>query len=203
MERVLDSTRTLLENRPFSQISINDICIAADVSPSTIYARFRTKRAILEALFDEHERRVAALQEQLVAEFVGASDIRRAVSSLAWGWFRFLVVNDPVRRALATNPDTRRQNDRIIAATRGLLDTVLPGLFPHLDRRQLRGLFVAVRAAGSYIELTVEPLGRSTLIDVGSTVPEQITEDVEHLIDMLAVYAESVMNPPATVAPGD
>jgi AcrR family transcriptional regulator len=56
LERILDATEALLNERPFDQVSMAAIAKAAKASLSSIYARFESKAVLLRAL---HERFVA------------------------------------------------------------------------------------------------------------------------------------------------
>jgi AcrR family transcriptional regulator len=56
LERLLDATERLLDQRPFDRISVQDIVAEADASVGAFYGRFPSKDAVLHAL---HERYVA------------------------------------------------------------------------------------------------------------------------------------------------
>ena len=53
-ERVLRATDELLRERHFAEITVNDICIAADISPSSLYGRFVTKDAVRATRYQQH-----------------------------------------------------------------------------------------------------------------------------------------------------
>ena len=61
-ERVLRATDELLHHRSFAEITVNEICIAAETSPSSLYGRFVTKDAVLATLYQQH---VEAAHESL------------------------------------------------------------------------------------------------------------------------------------------
>lgn len=191
-ERVLTATRDLLAERSFASVTINDICIAADVSPSTIYARFRTKRAILEAMLDQYRLDIDDLHDQLVERFLEADELRHGIAAMVWGWYEFLVLQDTTRRALMSDPGTRRHTEGLATDALETMATVLPERFPHLDRRAVRGLFVALRTAGAYVEQTIQTLRQSGGREIAWPPPAEVADDVEHLVDMVTVYAASV-----------
>lgn len=52
-ERIVESTEAMLDGRDWDTITVEDVCLAAEVSPSSFYRRFRSK----DALLDEIHRR--------------------------------------------------------------------------------------------------------------------------------------------------
>lgn len=46
--------KAALVTKPYSKITVSEICVQADVSRKTFYALFRDKEAIVESLFDQH-----------------------------------------------------------------------------------------------------------------------------------------------------
>jgi AcrR family transcriptional regulator len=53
-ERIVEAARELLQTCDFSEVSLAQIADAADVSQGTLYARFRTKCALLHHLHEDH-----------------------------------------------------------------------------------------------------------------------------------------------------
>ena len=64
MERILDATERLLKKRPFREIAVAEIAQEAKAAPTSLYARFESKQAILGALFERH----ALAQRKLIEE---------------------------------------------------------------------------------------------------------------------------------------
>jgi AcrR family transcriptional regulator len=62
MDRILQTGQALLDGRRFADVSVNEICIAADVSLSSFYARFESKERLLAVL---HEQHIARRREQI------------------------------------------------------------------------------------------------------------------------------------------
>lgn len=56
-ERILDTAEQLLADRPFELVSIDDIVNEAVVSRSSFYARFASKEALLDPLFERYAQR--------------------------------------------------------------------------------------------------------------------------------------------------
>ena len=62
-ERICEATLSLLAERPFASISVDDIVVRAGCSTSSFYARFSSKIGVLHHLQD----RVVAVGEELIA----------------------------------------------------------------------------------------------------------------------------------------
>lgn len=60
LEAILDATLRLLNEKPFDEIRVLEICERASCSPPSFYRRFRDKEALLHAV---HERHVAFVVE--------------------------------------------------------------------------------------------------------------------------------------------
>ena len=77
LERLLDSTEALLEERPFEDISVDAIVRRAKTSVGAFYARFRDKDALLPALYARYDRWIGneaqILRETRPWESVGSS----------------------------------------------------------------------------------------------------------------------------------
>jgi len=61
LERILDATERLLQVRPFREITVAEIAAEASASPTSLYARFQNKQALLGALFERHSASQQAL----------------------------------------------------------------------------------------------------------------------------------------------
>lgn len=57
LDRLLDSAEQLLDGRPFSEITILEICCAADISSSSFYSRFMDKDAFVACLHRRSNQR--------------------------------------------------------------------------------------------------------------------------------------------------
>lgn len=62
LDRIIAATENLMDGRDYESISVQEICEASEVSPSSFYARFENKETLLFAL---HERHRAARFEKL------------------------------------------------------------------------------------------------------------------------------------------
>ena len=52
-ERIVEASRDLLDGRDWATVTIEDVCLAAEVSPSSFYSRFRSKDDLLDVV---HQR---------------------------------------------------------------------------------------------------------------------------------------------------
>lgn len=49
-ERIVDATEAMLDGRDWESITVEDVCLSADVSPSSFYRRFSSKDALLDEI---------------------------------------------------------------------------------------------------------------------------------------------------------
>jgi AcrR family transcriptional regulator len=67
LEAIVRATETLLEQRPFAEISVQDIVMAAGCSNGSFYARFAAKEDLLPHLYARYDDELAARIEALDA----------------------------------------------------------------------------------------------------------------------------------------
>ena len=83
LTRFVDATRSLLEERPFEEITVADIVSKAERTVGSFYARFEDKEAVLFVLVDDMHQRLRELtrafcdpvrwDDQTLADFVAES----------------------------------------------------------------------------------------------------------------------------------
>lgn len=61
LDRILDATLGLLDGRDFDDVPVLEITAAAEISASSLYARFPTKASLLQALHERHLERARAV----------------------------------------------------------------------------------------------------------------------------------------------
>ncbi len=106
VERILVATDGLMSTRPFKELTVQDICLAADVSPSSFYARFATKEHVLIALFELHSDRARSEAEAVLAEVVERSDPHTEIIRELTGHFvRFVRRNWALIASIHAEPD--------------------------------------------------------------------------------------------------
>ena len=105
-ERLLDALESLLEDRVFEQISIQDIARDAGVAVGTVYRRFRNKEALLPPLYrrldtryDDWAQTVWADPEAACAS-PDATGLRWLIRHLIAAHVRFYRANAPLLRTL-------------------------------------------------------------------------------------------------------
>jgi AcrR family transcriptional regulator len=68
LERILAATERLMARRSFRDITVAEIAQEASASPTSIYARFQDKQALLGAVFERH----ALAQRELIGQLLHA-----------------------------------------------------------------------------------------------------------------------------------
>ncbi len=97
VEKILRAAETLVAERPFRDITVQDLCIEADVSPSSFYARFPAKEDVLLAVFDLHSREAREDATAVIKEVVDRSgSVEEVVRALLGAYLRFVRRNGPV-----------------------------------------------------------------------------------------------------------
>jgi AcrR family transcriptional regulator len=106
VERILGATEELITQRTFSELTVQDICTAAEVSTSSFYARFPAKEDVLLALFDLHQREARASLEVSLREVQHAEGTRDEVLAVLLDHFvRFTRRNGPVMVSIFREPN--------------------------------------------------------------------------------------------------
>lgn len=101
VERVLAATDRLVADRPFSEVPVGDICIEADVSMSSLYARFPKKDDILAALFERHALVARDAAAATVAEAMAdGADIERITRVVLAAFISFVREHGPLMRSI-------------------------------------------------------------------------------------------------------
>lgn len=89
LERLVDATRSLLEEKPFEAIGVGEIVRRARSSVGVFYARFGDKDGLLDYLDERYAQDMIASLEEFLAS---AEARRRSLSSLTEDLWRRLVV---------------------------------------------------------------------------------------------------------------
>lgn len=64
-KRIIRAARTLIAERGYANVSLDDIASAADISRQTLYLQFGSKIGILHSIVDDEESGLAELQEAM------------------------------------------------------------------------------------------------------------------------------------------
>jgi AcrR family transcriptional regulator len=63
-ERLLSAAEALLAERPFEEVSVNDICVRAGHSVGAFYRRFESREGLLQVLHERYTERAIHLQSR-------------------------------------------------------------------------------------------------------------------------------------------
>ena len=137
-ERILQAAEELLDGRDFEDIPILEIADAAEVSSSSLYARFPTKAVLLRCL---HERHMARMQRQADA----------VIASGAWDSLSLEAI---IRQLLVLYLAHRRTREGLLRTFE--LAAVRDSSF--VRRRQETDSYI-VRAIHAYLVARMEPAG--------------------------------------------
>jgi len=189
-DRILDATERLLHERRFDEISTNELCIEADVSSSSLYARFPSKDAVLLALIDRYADRSSASIERaaaLIIPIAAGGDLEEITRGVLREFLEFARANDHLERAFVAHPvarqrlaDTLPSSDVADIAVRNLQ------LSGRIDDAALRRLDFAIRAAAAVIHRAV---GSNLRFAVAMEMPDE--ELLDEVATMIAGYLRS------------
>lgn len=183
LERILDTARQMLLTRRFHELSINDLCIAADVSVSSFYARFPSKDALLFALLEEMENRssdqISRVLQSVTANHMSREELVRIVTDELILYAR---VEGHLEQIAAEEPVSReriRQMHNNAAAT---AITLASAAFD-LDAEGLRAAEFAVRSASAVVYRAV-----SSYVEFANEMHMDDTELAERTAALILAY---------------
>ena len=141
LRRILDATRALLAEHDAEEVTLRGIAAEAGVSQSSLFARFRTKEALLDYVHEENCRARLELAEAAIADLEAREvEMDELVRSLIRTFVEHLRTDGPLVRSLT---HAGRQVPSILERETGLRrriaerarDTVLARL-PEARRKQ-------------------------------------------------------------------
>ncbi|MFZ4519337.1 MAG: TetR/AcrR family transcriptional regulator [Microthrixaceae bacterium] len=191
--RILRAAEDLVADRAFRDITVQDICISADVSPSSFYARFPTKEDVLLALFDLHSQEARADATAAIGEVVERSGtVDEVVRALLGAYLRFVRRNGQVMTSIFSEPALVERYMALGSEITGDLGRVLGALFGADDRQFLVRAEFAARLAAAGIQRA---------IGVPTHFGERMGLDDEQLLDeltsMLTPYLRAAAESPS------
>jgi AcrR family transcriptional regulator len=187
-ERILSATEQLISERAFGELTVQDICAAAEVSSSSFYARFPAKEDVLVALFDLHRREAKVSAEDSLREVAAAGgDRQQALAVLVGQFLVFARRNGPLMVSIFREPALVDRYYALSNEVNDLLVDYLCGLY-EIDARSFRrraefGVRVCAAAVQRAIGLPTRFGERMGLDD---------TEMVEELTRMMSGYLDDV-----------
>ena len=163
--RILDVAWLLFCTPGASEVSVREVCAAADTSPSSFYARFRDRAGLLEHVIDRFEQEfLQAIEDAIRAPHVG-NDLPTFVYELVTSTLELASLRAPlvgrVRRAAMEDPGVaerwRLYEVRTFAALEGSLERVHPGPRAKAIAMRHRMLSPAIEAIYRGVDGTVAP----------------------------------------------
>lgn len=202
MDRILATGQALLDGRRFADVSVNEICIAADVSPSSFYARFESKERLLVVLHEQHiAQRREQIQTVLDELLAPRPDVRSFLLQAAAIYLAVQEMDQPMVQTLRQEQlavpglaDRLQSLDHeFLTAVTDAAASLVPGAVEdtELYRRMLFATSVVALALRESIHMS------QSLIP---TVPVADQRVVDEIIDLWMLYAFSG-NPPDRPAP--
>jgi AcrR family transcriptional regulator len=112
MQSILDATAALLDEKSFTEISINDIVGRAGCSVGAFYGRFQDKDALLQALDEEYfHDMLVSVQAAVLDANLAAVDLPEVIRRLVQALYEVLARRRGLMRTLIlaarTQPDPR------------------------------------------------------------------------------------------------
>ncbi|KLR60742.1 transcriptional regulator, TetR family [Actinobacteria bacterium IMCC26207] len=105
VERILLATEQLMIGQRFNDLTVQDICLAADVSASSFYARFAAREDVLIALFDMHAEQAREEAAQGIADVMArGGDREEIVAQLIRHFLRFVRSNGAIMVSIYNDP---------------------------------------------------------------------------------------------------
>ena len=194
-DRILDAAERLLHERRFDQISTNDLCIEADVSSSSLYARFPSKDAVLLALIDRYaERSSESIRRatDLIVPVGAGGDLTEITRAVLLEFITFARENDHLERAFGAHPVARDRVASLLPST-DVADIAVDRLqlLGVIDDRALRRLDFAIRAAAAIVHRAV---GSNLRFAVAMGMPDD--ELIDEVATMVSGYLRTALLSP-------
>ncbi|MEX0768201.1 MAG: TetR/AcrR family transcriptional regulator [Microthrixaceae bacterium] len=156
LARILNAADSLLSSRTFKEISVHELCLFADVSSSSFYARFHSKQDVLLALFELHSQQAQedaflALTEIVARE--GSSEEK--VRALLGSYLCFVRRNGAVMVSIFAEPSLVDRYWNLSSKILKQLEVVLSILFDSQEAEFLLRAEFATRVATASIQRAV------------------------------------------------
>jgi AcrR family transcriptional regulator len=200
VERILRAADELVAQRPFREITVQDLCLAAEVSSSSFYARFPAKEDVLLALFDLHSREAREDVASAIGEVVDRSgSIDEVTRALLVTYLRFVRRNGAVMSSIFDDPGLI---SRYLALGTEITDDIgelLGQLFGTEDRAFRQRAVFAARVAGAVVQ---RALGVPTHFGERSYFGERMGLSDDELLDELTAMLTPYLRTAADAAAG-
>jgi len=156
LERILSAAEEVLDGRTFSEVSVEEILIRADVNKSSFYARFKTKEDLLPLLYERFT--ASARQEFLAATALGERlEPRRIIAMCIAAYADFLRRFQPQAMTLEGTSEHAARDAFQAEVTTGIVVLYLQALGQPEDRRMAERVDFASRAAAAILLRAMGP----------------------------------------------
>lgn len=188
MSRVLEAFSALLRDRPYDRIRVDEIAARAGTSTSSIYARFKDKRAILMVLHvDVAERALEHHKNLCNPRRHKSKPVSVMMSDIASGFRQWYITNRNFLHAILTTDDEAAytRGKLVFRETADHFSQSFSEIFPEADRQQLR------RVANLVVRTLSATLQQMTVY--GDLHREKAI--IEDLRELLTSHLQAVANP--------
>jgi AcrR family transcriptional regulator len=200
VERILRAADELVAQRPFREITVQDLCLAAEVSSSSFYARFPAKEDVLLALFDLHSREAREDVASAIGEVVDRSgSIDEVTRALLVTYLRFVRRNGAVMSSIFDDPGLISRYLALGTEITDDLGELLGQLFGTEDRAFRQRAVFAARVAGAVVQ---RALGVPTHFGERSYFGERMGLSDDELLDELTAMLTPYLRTAADAAAG-
>lgn len=167
---LVEAAETLLDVRPFADISIQDICARAGCTTGSFYGRFSSKDDLLPYLYDKYDAAIVDKMEAALASDVWAAMSLREVlgyyiketiaSYLARPFLMREVTLFARRSPERISPETRRRRDVL----HGSFAAIVVGKSGATESDAAFALFTVTTIARELCVFSHAPMARSALV---------------------------------------
>lgn len=183
-ERVLAAADRMVRERPFTDVTVGDLCVEADVSMSSLYARFPTKGDILTTLFERHVDVARDAAAKTVAEALDAgADIGLVTHVVLKDFLAFVRQHGQLMTSIFEMNSLNEQYWRLSSEVVDSMVDLAAEVYGRRDVEMRRVLHLGCRIASSSIQRAV-----GVPMSFGERIGVTDDELVEELADMLVAY---------------
>ncbi len=155
VDRIVNAALDLLSHGSLGDLSVSEVCIAADVSPSTFYLRFKDRDALLEYLFELYKSASIELVERQFRTLIDEDITKDTVVGTFRAYIDFLAAYGALRRAFFSVLKWRKRQrviDEHLIAVVSEFAAHLQQVSPEAD---LERVYFAIRSAGWMLDALV------------------------------------------------
>lgn len=156
LERILAAAEEVLDGRTFSEVSVEQILLRADVNRSSFYARFKTKEDLLPLLY---ERFTASARREFLAATTLDEHLepRRIIAMCIAAYADFLRRFQPQAMTLEGTGEHSARDALQAEVTAGIITIYLQALGRPDDRQLAERVDFASRAAAAILLRAMGP----------------------------------------------